>query len=122
VRSKATDQESDTTASVAPAATIQPSRRRRSSVPAHHQPASSAGPQTRAASIFTLKATPSSAIAMTSDRPRPRNANPAASSRKKTSQESVLLERSIATATGISAISNAAMVAAARPNGRRISP
>ena len=63
VRSKATDQESDTTASVTPAAAIQPSRRRQSSVPASHQPASSAGPQTSAASILTLKATPSSAIA-----------------------------------------------------------
>ena len=43
----------------------------------------------------------------------------AASSRKKTSQESVLLERSIATAIGVIASSRAAIRPAARPNGWR---
>ena len=120
MRSKATAQASDTTARVAPPAAIQPSRRRQSSVPANSQPASSAGPQTSAASIFTLKATPSSAIAATSERPRPRSAA-AASSRKNTSQESVLLERSTATAMGVTASSRAAISPAATPNGRRTS-
>ncbi len=118
VRSKTTAQERLTITRVAPAAAIQPRRRRQSSVPESHQPASRAGPQISAASIFTLKATPSSAIAITSDRPRPRNAALAASSRNRTSQESVLLLRSMATEIGVIASRKAAINAAVGPNGR----
>ena len=105
----------------APAAVIQASRWRPSSVPASSQPASKAGPHTNAASILVLKARPSSAIATTSDRPRPRSTILAASSRKKISHESVLFERSTATATGIRASIRAAQMPAATPNGRRTS-
>jgi hypothetical protein len=90
-------------------------RRRQSSSLASHQPTSSAGPQINAASIFTLKATPSSAMATTSDRPRPRNVADAAISRKNTNQESVLFERSTATATGDSASRSAASSPAVAP-------
>jgi hypothetical protein len=62
---------------------------------------------------------PSSAIAATRDRPRPRNATSAASNRKKTSQESVLLDRSMATPIGMIASIRAAISAALRPKGWR---
>ena len=87
-------------------------------MPASSQPASRAGPHTSAASILVLKASPSRAIATTSDRPRPRSAILAASSRKKISQESVLFERSTATAMGMIASSRAATMAAGAPTGR----
>jgi hypothetical protein len=118
VRSNATAQESDTTASVMAAAVIQPSLWRQSSDPASSHPASSAGPHTNAASILALKASPSRAIATTSDRPRPRSATLAASSRKRISHGSVLFDRSIATAIGMIASSRAAMMAAGAPTGR----
>ena len=118
MRSNTAAQESDTTASVTAAAVIQPSRWRQSSDPASSQPASSAGPHTNAASILVLKASPSRAIATTSDRPRPRSAILVASSRKRISHELVLFERSIATAMGMIASSRAAMMAAGAPNGR----